>query len=507
MPHGQPSLLWLHVISDSLIAAACLSIPFTLYYFLRRRPDLKPRGLILTFTGFILASGTTHILSVWDIWHSAYRVEALLKAITAALSVATAIVAIRLGPFLSKIASLEQLEEVTQKMHEEVEARDQAEEKLRLYTAAELLASEDKLRSCFEAASQAILGVSSGGRISLVNRRTEEMFGYSREELLGQELEILLPERFRHAHVAHRDGYFAEPRVRAMGAGMELAGRRKDGTEFPIEIGLGHVNTPEGPLAFGMVSDISERRKAADDLKRVNEELRRSYVEIEQFAHVASHDLQEPLRMVTGYLQLIERRYAPHLDDDGKEFIGFAVDGAKRMKALIRDLLEFFRVGTNPANLRAVAGDFILQNALDNLKTAIEESGAQITADPLPTIVGDPVLLAQVFQNLIANAIKFRKDAAPAIHVCACRQANDWIFSVRDTGIGIEPRHLDRIFRIFERLHTAEDYSGSGIGLAITKKVVERHGGRIWVESQPGKGSTFYFSISAKAGISTAAKA
>jgi len=645
MPHGhcyfwQPSLVWLHVISDSFIAAAYFSIPFALYYFIRQRPDVKLRGVILMFAGFILACGTTHLLSVWDIWHSAYRLEGLMKAITALLSVATALVTVRLGPAVVKIASPEQLEKVNQQLRQEIAARDQAEEKLRRYIEAELLASkdrlqsffeaapqgilgvsssgrismvnrrieelfgysreeligqpleillpdrlrvthvahrdgyfaephmrgmgvgmelagrrkdgsefpleiglshvntpdgalafgmvsdiserrkaadeiervntdlrrsnaeliasQDKLRSYFEAASQAILGVSSDGRISLVNHRTEEMFGYTREELLGQELELLLPERFRNAHVSHRDGYFAEPRVRAMGAGMDLAGRRKDGTEFPIEIGLGHANTPDGPLAFGMVSDISERKKAADDLERANEELRRSNTEMEQFAHVASHDLQEPLRMVTGYLQLIERRYSERLDASGKEFIDFAVDGAKRMKVLIRDLLEFSRAGTHAASFREIDMRAIVDNALHNLKTAIDESAVGITVDPLPTVVGDPVLLTQVFQNLIANAIKFQKDTTPHVHVSAQRSGSEWIFSVRDNGIGIESRHLERIFRIFERLHSIEAYTGSGIGLAITRKIVERHQGRIWVESQPGSGSIFFFSLPAE---------
>jgi PAS domain S-box-containing protein len=362
----------------------------------------------------------------------------------------------------------------------------------------EVESSDDKLRSFIEAASQGILGISANGRIALVNHRTEEMFGYAREELLGQSLEMLLPERFRAGHAAHRDGYFTA-------AGMELAGRRKDGTEFPIEIGLGHAKTPEGHLAFGMVSDISERRKAADDLKRVNEELRQSYIEIEQFAHVASHDLQEPLRMVTSYLQLIERRYNDRLDEDGREFIHFAVDGARRMKALIKDLLDFSRTGTDATNRQAVDTRVLLDNALSNLKTAIDESSAQITSDPLPVVAVDPVLFTQVFQNLIANAIKFQKDTAPRIHVSVERRPREWVFSVKDNGIGIEPHHRDRIFLIFERLHTTEQYSGSGIGLAITRKIVERHGGRIWVESQPGGGSTFHFSISAEMEFANAA--
>jgi PAS domain S-box-containing protein len=508
--HGYPYLwrsppVWLNVISDGLLFAAYFSISFIIFFFLRRRPDLKPRGVILLFAGFILARGTTHLVAIWDVWHSGYRLEGLLEVVTGALIVAVAIAAIRALPAALQIASPQQLQQINEALHGEIEARTQAEEKLRRHIEAELLATQDRMHAFFEGASQAILGVSDNGRIALVNRSTEQMFGYSRDELLGQPLEILLPEHFRTAHAAHRAGYFAKPRVRAMDTGIELAARRKDGTEFPVEIGLSYVNTPEGPLAFGIALDISARKKAADELRHVNEELRRSYTELEQFAHVASHDLQEPLRMVTSYLQLIERRYNDRLDDDGREFIHFAVDGAKRMKALITDLLDFSRTGTDAAHRQAVEAGVLLENALSNLKTAIDESGAQITTDPLPTISVDPVLFTQVFQNLIANAIKFQKDTVPCVHISAQRQARDWIFSVQDNGIGIEPHHRDRIFRIFERLHNSEQYSGSGIGLAITRKIVERHGGRIWVESQPGTGSTFHFSISAEMAIANAA--
>jgi PAS domain S-box-containing protein len=506
LPHGhsllwQPYLIGLNVVSDSLIALAYFSIPFTLSYFVRKRSGPELRRPMFMCAAFMCACGITHLLLVWNVWHSAYWLEGLLKAITASVSVATAILAARMAPLVLKIATPKELALVYDTLSGETEARRAAEEKLRVHVQAQLLASEDKLRMCFEGAPNGIISVSSDGRIALVNRRMEAMFGYSRDEMLGQPLELLLPQRFRQIHVGHRNSYFADPRVRVNGAfGMELVGRRKNGTEFPIEVGLSHASTPEGPIAFGMVSDVSARAKAASKLKRVNEELLRSNTDMEQFAHVASHDLQEPLRMVTGYLQLVERRYAPQLDDDGREFITFAVDGARRMKALIRDLLDFSRAGTSAANFREIDTASLLGDALRNLKVAIDESSAAITADPLPTIYGDGVLLTQVLQNLIANALKFHKGTAPCVHVSARREAKEWIFSVRDNGIGIESRHLDRIFRIFERLHSIEEYSGSGIGLAITRKIVERHGGTIWVESQPGAGSTFFFSISAETG-------
>jgi PAS domain S-box-containing protein len=360
---------------------------------------------------------------------------------------------------------------------------------------ADIRDRDAQLHAYLEAASQAVVAVGSDGKIQLVNQRTESMFGYTREELLGQSLELLLPEAHRATHVGHRSGSFAEPRVRSMGAGMDLSGRRKDGSEFAVEIGLGYAQTSEGALERGLVIDIAERR-IESELARVNQELSRSNAELAQFAYVASHDLQEPLRMITGYLQLLERRYKSQLNEEATEFIGYAVDGALRMKSLIQDLLRLSRAGSQSMNFREVETAALFDAACSNLKVAIEESGAQITADPLPRIVADSGLLTQVFQNLIANALKFHAESSsPHIHVSAQEQNGAWEFSVRDNGIGIELQHFERIFRIFERLHGADQYGGSGVGLAITQRIVERHAGRIWVESKSGQGSTFFFSI------------
>ncbi len=353
-----------------------------------------------------------------------------------------------------------------------------------------------KYRGLLEAAPDAMVVVNQGGEIVLLNVQAEKQFGYRRDELVGQKVKNIIPEGFAERLIADGTRTAADALAQQIGTGIELTGRRKNGSDFPIEIMLSPLESAEGILVTAAIRDITKRKKAEAHLLQKVEELNRSNDELGQFAYIASHDLQEPLRMVASYTQLLSRRYKGKLDSDADEFISFAVDGASRMQRLIQDLLAYSRVGTKGKDLLDTSSEEALQQALINLRGAIEESGALVTHDPLPTVPADEMQLIQLFQNLVGNAIKYQGPGVPRVHISATKNGKKkWIFSVKDNGLGIDPQYFEKIFGVFQRLHKREEFAGTGIGLAICKKIVERHGGSISVESQPGQGSTFRFAL------------
>jgi PAS domain S-box-containing protein len=362
---------------------------------------------------------------------------------------------------------------------------------------------EGRYRGLLEAAPDAMVVVNQGGEIVLLNVQAENQFGYSRDELIGQQVKNIIPEGFAERLIADDLRSAADALAQQIGTGIELSALRKDGSEFPIEIMLSPLDSAEGVLVTAAIRDISVRKAAELNLLQNVEELNRSNEELGQFAYIASHDLQEPLRMVTSYTQLLSRRYKGQLDADADEFIAFAVDGAIRMQRLIEDLLAFSRVATTGNELVDTSSEYALEQALQNLHWAIKDSGALVTHDPLPMVQADGMQLVQLFQNLIGNAIKYQNPGIPQVHVSATRDgAARWNFAIKDNGLGIDPQFFERIFGMFQRLHKRDEFSGTGIGLAICKKIVERHGGDLTVESAVGLGSTFSFALAKGVGRS-----
>jgi len=357
--------------------------------------------------------------------------------------------------------------------------------------------AEERFRVLFESSRDALMTLAPlSWRFTSGNPAAVAMFGVEDEEAftaLGPwEVSPETQPDGRPSDEKARE--MIETAVREGSHFFEWTHRQVDGAPFPATVLLTRIEVGGQVMLQATVRDISDRKRAEEALAQRSEELQHSNAELQEFAYVASHDLQEPLRMVSSYVGLLARRYEDALDDDAREFIGYAVDGANRMQALINDLLQYSRVGTKGKPFALTDCEEVLDDVLANLEVAVKEAGARVTHDPLPRVIADRSQLARVFQNLISNALKFC-EGPPAIHVSAEKTDGQWRFSVRDNGIGIEPDQQEQVFVVFHRLHGRKEYPGTGMGLAITKKIVERHGGRIWVESEPGEGSTFRFTV------------
>jgi PAS domain S-box-containing protein len=371
----------------------------------------------------------------------------------------------------------------------DISDRKQIEEDLR--------ESEQRLQALLDNSTAVIYMKDIQGRYMMMNRSYETLFHLDRNEVKGKTDQDLFPKEIADVFQSN------DREVIAAGVALEKeeVAPQDDGLHTYLSIKFPLFDA-EGVIyaVCGMSTDISERKKAEVELQNQQQDLARSNNELQQFAYVASHDLQEPLRMIISYLELLERRYKGQLDAKADQFIAYAVDGATRMQTLINDLLSYSRVGTRGQDWESVACEKIVKHVLTNLQVAITQSEAIITHDSLPQVNADPSQLTQLFQNLISNAIKFKGQDPPKIHIGANCINDKWLFSVCDNGMGIDTQYMDKIFIIFQRLHSRTEYPGTGIGLAVCKKIVERHGGTIWVESQPNQGSTFFFTLPNPAG-------
>jgi PAS domain S-box-containing protein len=355
--------------------------------------------------------------------------------------------------------------------------------------------SAAKYRGLLEAAPDAMVVVNQAGVIVLLNVQAEKQFGYRRDELVGHKLTNIIPEGFAERLIADATRSTAEALAQQIGMGIELSGRRKDGTAFPIEIMLSPLQSAEGILVTAAIRNITARKKSEQELAVANQVLEESNLELKQFAYIASHDLQTPLRSIAGFIQLLQQEYEGKLDEQAQDWILRTVGAVERMQTLIRDLLSYSCVEARSGPFMQIPFLDIVNDALLLLESSIHDSGGQVACGKLPIVMGDRSQLVQLMQNLIGNGLAYRSDKPPHIHISAERRGKDWIFSVSDNGIGIDPKHYEQIFEIFKRLHNQKDKPGTGIGLAVCRRVVNRHGGKIWVESEPGHGSTFHFTI------------
>jgi PAS domain S-box-containing protein len=380
--------------------------------------------------------------------------------------------------------------------------RHQAETRLRQ--------SEKRTRLILENCTDAFVTCDPDGVVKGWNLQAEVMFGWKREEMIGRTLaETIIPERLREVHRQDLDRLASADRDRHMRRRAELVLLHRDGHEIPVELGLFPVHIGDDLHELcAFMHDISYRKQIESRTRHLNEELERrvekrtaelarSNAELQQFAKIASHDLQEPLRAVEGYVRLLDKRYRGKLDGDADEFIDFILDGVERMVKLIQSVLRHASIGNaDLQTMQFVDCNLVMTEVLEQLKPAIQESGARIEVGKLPVIQGNRSELLQLFQNLLSNALKYRGTDPPFIQVNAEENVHEWVFSVQDNGIGIDSRYTEKIFDMFARLHGKTQYTGTGIGLAICRKIVETHGGRIWVQSEPGKGSVFLFTLS-----------
>lgn len=620
MPHGfcylwKPGLVWLHAISDSLIALSYLAISFILFRFVRKRRDVPFSWMFVLFGVFIVACGATHAMEVWNLWHADYWLSGAVKAITALASVLAAVLLAKLIPQAMQLPSTDLWVRANARLEQEVRERRELELDLRIREEgyreqAELLdlthdaifvrgldrrilywnrgsevlygwqreearrevsndllrtqfpipleeieamvsrngcwegeliqyrrdgfrltvssrwalqsdiagkptrileinrditqrkIQENKFRNLLESAPDAMIIVNGEGRIDLVNAQAEKVFGYSRGEMIGKPIEILVPERAQSQHVDHRVAYAHAPKTRPMGAGLALHGRRKDGTEFPVEISLSPIETEEGALIAGAVRDVTERQRFDQQIRALNEELKQRVAELghinrelETFSYSVSHDLRAPLRHIDGFARILKEEHSADVSAEAQRYLDRILTAANHMGRLIDDLLNLARIGRKEVIRKTVDLDTLARRvAAEVAETSKRKIECQV--DPLPKVECDAGLVGLVFSNLLSNAVKFtRNQTRPEIHVGTLAKGGEQVIFVRDNGVGFDQKYADKLFGVFQRLHSQQEFEGTGVGLATVQRIIHRHGGRIWAEAEPGRGATFFFTL------------
>ncbi len=467
---------WLHIASDVATWGAYTAIPCVLAYFvLKRKQDVVFPRIFWLFGAFILACGLVHLIEATIFWWPVYRLSGVVKLITAVVSWATVVALMRVTP---QAMALPGLTTINRALQREMAERGEAENRFRLVV---------------EASPSSIIVVDGQGVIALVNSETEKLFGYTRDELIGRSVDMLVPERYRDKHSTYRAAFVQQPQSRPMGAGRDLYGRRKDGSEVPIEIGLNPLHTEDGLMVLSAVLDITERKRAERELQRTNDDLQRKNEEMEQFVYTVSHDLKSPLVTITGFLGILKEDAAAGRVDDVLDAVARIEGAADHMTELIEDLLQLSRIGHVADSINDVDMREVVRDVASRLAKRLEKAGATLTVQSdMPYVLGDRPRLTEVVENLLTNAVKYGcRGTSPTVRVGATVENGETRFYVSDDGPGIAPQYHEKIFGLFQRLDTRQE--GTGVGLAIARRIVEAHGGRIWVESRPGHGATFWF--------------
>jgi PAS domain S-box-containing protein len=490
VPYGQcllwdPLLLWVNVVSDSIVSVAYYLIPLLLIYFISKRRDLPFRSTFWMFGVLIIAGGTSHALDVVTMWYPAYWAAGAVKAVTAIASLACAVALIRLVPKALAVPNQPWLKNANRELEREVVERKRA---------------ETRFRGLLESAPDSIVIVDAKGDIVLVNGQTEQLFGYQREEMIGKPVELLLPERFREGHVGQRQSYFKEPRARAIGSGLELFGRRRNGSEFPIEVSLSPLVTDEGVLISGAIRDISDRKRFQAELARARDEAMEGSRLKSAFVANMTHELRTPLNGIIGFSQLL---YAGHIDPASPEYkrsLGDILFSARHLLSLVNDVLDLAKVESGKMEFTSepVNPARLVEEVRGVLRGVAAQKDIQIEAEVAPglgQVVLDSAKLRQVLYNYVSNAIKFSGNGT-RVTIRARPEGNDWFrLEVEDNGQGIRAEDLNKLFTEFHQLgssSSSKPHQGTGLGLALTRRLVEAQGGSIGVTSEPGKGSTFW---------------
>ena len=391
-------------------------------------------------------------------------------------------------------------------MNEESERQRLASDKARLEQelaiqrqiafATGLFQKDITIRTLLESLGQGVIVVDSNGYILLVNARSEQMFGYPGEEIIGKHHDILLPMRIHKIHEEHMATYFKEPKIRPMGQGLDLIGIRRDGTEFPVEISLSFVKIQNAFLVIALVSDITLRKEADEALKRRAEELAESNKALQSFSYSVSHDLRSPLHTIVGFSKILLEDYSDNLDKEGLDFLQRIIKSGENMNELIDNMLALSRITRHEISLQEIDIESMAESIIDQLRKTEPHPGAEVFIHKNLIAMGDPSLIRIALTNLISNSWKYTsKVKNPRIEIGAKRRADHTTFFVRDNGVGFDPKNASKLFTPFQRLHSENEFPGTGIGLAIAARVISRHHGRIWAESSPGQGAIFFFEL------------